>query len=324
MERLATIGLVFLVFGCADVVNSDGAAGSGGTAAGGAGGTAVGGTGGGVGTLCGGSNSCVPDPGAAWTGPIALADSATGCSGAFPDEAATLFEGLDAGTASCDCTCIATAVCSTQMNVVGFSGVDCVGPQGQQSISELVCYNSISDSHSVTLGAATTSCGAGTVTENIPAPMWSQSVSACDGFAPGDGACDPGETCMPTPGAGFEAGLCYSQVGDHRCPADFPNKTLFYTTFSDTRECASTCSCLGSGASCSVSVTGYAMSSCVSPQGAKTVFSGGETCVATDTNAVRSILPGAVVVQDDGTCTPGALNPTGTVTEEGATTVCCN
>jgi hypothetical protein len=39
---------------------------------------------------------------------------------------------------------------------------------------------------------------------------------------------------------------------------------------------------------------------------------------------VRSILPGAVVVEDDGTCTPGALNPTGAVTEEGATTVCCN
>lgn len=271
-------------------------------------------------TPCGEGHVCVPDPGGDWQGPVSVGGD--GCSGDFPDEVAELFTGLEAGDASCECTCGQPSVtCSKNMSVVGYSQINCVGPQGAHNLSENQCYSTFGGSHEVTLAKASSSCATGSVTENIPDPSWADSAFACDGFTAGEGDCDDAsDTCVPNPSAGD---ICYWQDGDHECPDGFGTKTLYYTGVDDTRACPGTCSCSATEPICKVSITGFANSNCTSGQGAKTAFSGGGVCAASNSQVVKSIRPGTVVVDDAGSCTPGNANLNGEVEGTGATTVCC-
>ncbi len=308
-----------------------GAAGVGGGLGGTGGAAGTGGTGGTSGSggttlRCGGTDTCVADPGPAWTGPVALASSALGCTEGFPDEAETLLDGIQPSASACACTCgSATAICSTFMRVTGYQFDACVNAQGQVTVTENQCYNKdFSASLSLSLASASTSCGPGTVTAGLPAPTWSTTVRACDGFTPGAGACDPGQTCVPRPGDAFEAALCYLQDGSHACPSGFPNKTLYYTGFTDSRTCPSTCTCQGSGASCMVDVEQHGFVECFMHNASVTVFSGQDTCVTNNPENVGSIIPRDVTVDSNGFCSPPTLSVSGGVSPTDATTLCCN
>lgn len=329
MKRFATLGLVILGVGCGDGGSGapTGGGGAGGDVDDGAGGSVDGGVGGVGGTRsagCSNDGACVSNPGGAWMGPFAVINSDIGCEGPFPDQAVELFQGFNAGTASCDCSCgAATAVCSTQIRATGWALVDCSLGQGQHTVGENECYNTFSASHSVRLGTASASCGAGTVTADLPTPTFARSVDVCGGFSSAPGECEVGQTCVPKPSSNFEAGICYVQQGDHACPAGFSDRILSYTGFSDTRACAASCSCQGSGAVCSVNVNRYTGTNCGSPQDVVTIDSGSNSCIVPDSGDVRSIRPNDVQVERNGTCAPGAIGVIGTVQGEGATTVCC-
>ena len=319
MKCLAALSLAILLFGCSDSGASNDGGGVGGDQDGGEGG--VGGTGD---VSCSAEGICVGNPGGNWMGPFALIKSSIGCEGAFPESVRTLFQGFQPGTASCECTCgAATAVCSTVIQATGYAMLDCSLAQGVHTLSERQCYNTFSASHSVRLWPASTSCGAGTVTATLPTPTFLRALDVCGSFTAEAGECDAGLTCVPKPGSSFEAGLCYVQEGDHACPTDFPNKTLSYSGFTDTRACAGSCACQASGASCSVSVNRYTGTNCSNPRDVVVVRSSEDSCVVTDSNDVKSIRPGDVEVVSNGTCTPAGINVAGTVTRDDATTVCC-
>ncbi len=317
--------------GAAGTGGAGGEAGAPGT--GGAGGeAAAGGTGGVGGTIaerCGGANACVGNPGSGWEGPFALADRATGCEGAFPDEAASLFAGIQAGSPSCGCGCgSATTVCPTSIIRSDRSNFDCSGPDiagGRGDLDE--CYGTskpLGFGSVVRFGGPATSCGEGTVTSSIPVPTWSESISLCYGFTRGTGACDPGQTCVPIPEPGLLDGLCYRQAGDQTCPTGFPNKTIYYVGFSDTRECAESCVCQPSGGRCELTIRKFKNPGCLLTweHTNPTRLSSGEYCL-TDKTDLDSWLAESIEKLDDGSCSPTAVELSGGVTGLGATTVCC-
>ena len=335
-QRLTRVVVLhFLAAAVVTLVGCDASSGASGSQDAGVGGNGGGGGSGGVGASgggggfesCGEGFVCVPELGPQWSGPVALADSEDGCSGTFPDEAASLFEGLVPGAASCTCSCegLALASCSTRLFAVGFAGALCSGPQGQEELAYTDCYNTFSESHSLISPPATTLCPPGNVAADLPTATWTGEVSMCDGFIPGVGDCDSGQSCVPAPSFGLRAGHCYFQTGDHECPAEFANKTLFHTGFTDTRGCPSACSCRGEGAVCTTLVRRYSMPDCLGETLEQVSLpSDQEACVAPSSSTTKSFWPLGPFVQEDGTCLPTALSPTGEVLETGTTTFCCN
>ncbi|MFZ1866788.1 MAG: hypothetical protein WAU39_21380 [Polyangiales bacterium] len=320
MKLLITLGLAILLAACGDGGGSN-AAGTGGNGTN----SGTGGTGGTISVSnCGNAGRCIGDPGAPWMGPFAVIDSSIGCGDEFPDVSLQLFQGFQSGTASCECICgAATAICSTSIRATGYAQLGCINAQGQHTLAENECHDTHSASHSLRLGTTSTSCGAGTVTANLPTPSFLTSIDVCGGFRAVDGECDVGQTCVPKPGSNYDAGICYVREGDHECPADFPNKALSFTGFSDTRACPGSCTCTGSGASCNVSVNRFTGTNCGSPQDVVTVGSGADSCIVPNSTVVKSIRPGDVEIVSNGTCSPGGISVSGTVASEGATTVCC-
>ena len=271
-----------------------------------------------------GTHVCAPPLDASWVGPVALVDDGTGCGGEFPAELITLRGNLMVGASSCSCSCgIPTVACSKSMKAVGYSGASCTTPQGQVTILENECYNQVqSDTHGVSLTAASASCANGTVTETLPAPKWGTEKAACGGFGEAGTCPGPDEVCVPAPAAPFDVGqVCVYRTGSFGCPAGYPNPIPAFGNFQDDRDCPNSCTCSDSGSTCKVTVTPYDNTNCVTPLASKTVISGSETCVMTP--PAQSMRPGAVIVGNNGTCSPGAANLTGTVEAVDPITVCC-
>jgi len=265
--------------------------------------------------------SCIPDPGPAWVGPIAVGEDS--CADPYPEQVESLFADIDPGQPSCECACGDPQVtCSTNMSVIGYAANNCADGQGANNINPNQCYNTFSASHGLSLASPNASCGAGVVDENIPEPTFAVSRLGCGPGEFVEGSCEPGALCAPDPD-GFDGGVCFWSEGDVGCPAGYPNKSLYVTGFDDTRACDESCSCSASGAQCRVSVTGFANDNCISAQGAIPVNSGEEECVAVS-QVVQSIRPGSVNVIDEGTCSPGNVGTSGEVSETGQLTVCCS
>jgi hypothetical protein len=256
-----------------------------------------------------------------------MTEAENGCGGTFPGDAVTLFQGLLPGEASCTCTCDGPVVtsCAQQLLAVGYENEQCDDPAGQHWIDHFDCYDTFSESHSLALPPATTSCPLGNTTADLPAATWSRSVSLCNGFTQGAGACELDETCVPEPSSGFLAGQCFYQEGDHDCPNSFPNRSLLQSGFEDTRSCPNECDCESSGGRCGALVYAYSTQNCIggaSP--AQDLFSGEQLCVAPFSSTTLSFEAIGPVKSEDGTCLPTDVAPIGEISEEGPTTVCCN
>ncbi|GEM_PF-5817890 len=277
------------------------------------------------GVPCGPGHSCAPDPGPAWTGPVAIATTEDGCHQAFPDELTTAFTQFGPTISSCMCNCGDPDVsCSTNMSAIGYGGLNCVNGLGADNINQNQCFNTFSTSHGVSLSNASSTCADGLVNVEISAPILEGSIAACGGFEPGIGECEAGADCVPDPGPGFMGGLCYWSPGDVACPAGYPLKTLMFTEVEDTRSCPDTCACDASQPTCSVSITGYANFNCSSPQGAVVASSGSQACAATNSDLVRSIRPGNVSVSNAGSCSPEDLAVEGELAANNQVSVCCS
>ena len=275
-----------------------------------------------TGGACGAGSSCIVDPGPPWEGPFAVGDACSANS--YGIELHELFMGFDPGDPNCACECGEPQVnCSTSMSVTGYSGTGCNNGQGSQGINEQQCYNTFAASHSLSLSNASAQCGPGDVVAEIPTPTFDVSLLGCAVSEPIDGGCEDNELCAPDP-IEFQGGVCFSSPGDVTCPAGYPEKTVFATGFEDTRMCADECSCSATGATCQVSVTGFANANCSSGQGAIVVASGEQECVAANAQVVESIRPGNVTVQNAGACVPeGPIMFGGEAIETDPLTVCC-
>lgn len=268
---------------------------------------------------------CAAQPPPGWSEAFALGSGEDGCGGAFGVELSTLVTDLQADDASCDCGCGAPDVsCPNDVLVTAYSGPGCTVGEGFANVSAAQCYNQVlDDTHSVTVDPPTSSCATGSVSETVPDISWATHHVACAGEAV-DATCPAaGDSCLPQPGLGDEIPICIMQPGDEVCPAGYPAKTLYYDGIDDTRECPSACSCSAQGSSCTTTVARFTVPNCALsfPLSSVNVSSGESPCVIT--GGVDSIRPGALFVDDPGTCVPGVAPPQGQATPTQPTTVCC-
>lgn len=302
-----------------------GAAGSGGSTAtggvagsGGSGGSSAGagGTGGSV-SSCPSGSSCAPVP-TGWDGPLYVYRAATGSTPpACPNaDAAALdaFIGLKVDTASCGCTCSGTSQCAASLDVT-LSETGC--GSGACSTKTIAAGNCVQLDQGcsawATVSAAPTP---GPCTPNpspsLPTPTWSEVVKACK--AKESSKCAAG-TCVEAPPTPFGASVCIGTLGNQACDAPYPNKTVAYKTYQDTRACeACTCAAKKCG---QVSILPNGCGSSVS-KGIEPGTCGAGYAVGGGVSTVWARYAAA-----GGGCSPSKPSVTGTVVEAGEYTLCC-
>ncbi len=316
--------------GAAGASGSGGSSGAGGASGGtsGSGGSAGTGGGGGSGACAALGKQCVPALPSNWSGPVVLASGAStppACGSDYPTQTTTgvLADNLSADPATCGCTCNnpVVAICATA-TLAGYSGGSCSGGAG--GIIKELPKNSLCTAAAVpavTKVIATGNFISGSCvpqpTEQVPAVTWGMQARAC-GDPSTAGACAGGEICVPPAPAATQS--CVFRAGDRACPVGYPNKTVFYDGFDDTRGCtACTCgtatgNCDGTGTvslhnknDCTDSIQTITLGSC-DPLGTTTSYA-----KYNDGPATNVTCPPA----------PGAGTPTGAATPKDPVTFCC-
>ena len=314
---------------------SSGASGSGGTAgsagAAGATGGAAGSAGAAGGAACDTkSHVCAPEAGAGWTGPVAYRQgkgAPPSCPGSYPTKVADGKVGLNAGKATCKCSCDpATGISCTgtaKLYDVAEGAFGCIaipgGATAWQGTSSSCSKPTSSTSGQVRLVAPAPS-KAGTCAAKsahaIPTPSWAEETRICNGANPAAGSCASGQSCLPQPGAPYD--LCVYRPGDMACPSAYPQKTVVYEDFKDTRTCSG-CSCGSASSTCGGSL--QLASGCSGTTLLYTTVSG---CglpaggINVSTSHWASYKP-----DPKGTCQESTSTLSGAATPTGATTVCC-
>jgi hypothetical protein len=249
-------------------------------------------------------------------------------SGQYPTPVDDVFVGLsvDATTCGCSCgavtgvTCPSSAVLIERDNCTQFLfdpdtqavGSDCV------RVNAPVTWPAFTTSASPDLSSA--QCTA-TATESFPDPEWANLARTCSGAA-GD-ACEAEGECVDA--GGDFADVCIYQNGDLSCPGECPVKVLGRDGFSDTRDCADTCACTDPQAACPGTVSFYSESEDTgfpTCPGAVQATRNVGTCADSPeiSNPSARYTPAGFVSQG---CTASTPAPTGLVTPDGATTICC-
>jgi hypothetical protein len=195
------------------------------------------GGGNGGGGTCPLSELCVPTIPVGWTGPIAVSSlsGASSCPGTYASSQGSVNSGLQASAASCGCGC-------------GLNTVSCyleAQTTGDEFTPTEVCDLPPDDSECLAARPAVT-CDA-LPSQNILAASWQTTRLTCGGASPTT-TCGGG-TCYPN--AGSFGQTCISQSGDVSCPSSFPNRTLYFRSFSDNRSC-SACNCFPVGQECQI------------------------------------------------------------------------
>ncbi|MEZ4224305.1 MAG: hypothetical protein R3B13_25370 [Polyangiaceae bacterium] len=310
---------------------ASGASGSGGTAgssgagglsgASGSGGAATGGAAGSGGTTgCASGHTCVGAPPAGWSGPVTVGTGTT-CPSEYATSLADLKDKFLPGTPSCTCNCGSTTVTCGAVTLWDYTQDACLGtssPIGTITpVSQCVVTNNQLDKQVRIAGSA--SCLGESVTKNIPSPSWASNAKICGGGQDA-GGCSAGQLCVPDPPSGF-AGLCVYRTGDFTCPSGFSNRTVYYKSFTDTRNC-SACSCNPSGWSCRTTMSIYQSFNCTTAQGPNvTVTNLAPKCTHNLlTNSFKVSTPTSIA----GSCNVATNTTlTGTATPQEPTTVCC-
>jgi hypothetical protein len=270
----------------------------------------------------------VPPPGGGWSEPVAIASESVGCGAEFPRAVgAVIRDGLSAAAATCGCTCGAPNVaCADMVQVVQYPVVNCANNPGNvTTASPNSCVpksGGSTTSQGFQLAPPTASCAAGQVDETIPPATWSTSLVACGGVQQAGFCENAADTCVPTPTAPFQAGICVAQVGNHTCPAAFPDKTVYFAGIDDDRDCPASCSCTASGSSCQSIVFQFAPSSaCFGDNEPLTLSSGAQVCAIT--GGITSALADDITKVSDGVCAPGTATPSGSASPSDPVTICC-
>jgi len=272
---------------------------------------------------------CVPNPGGSWSDVFSRRTIGGACSSPYASERDELYEGLDPGEATCACSCggSPSGNCGTQVAMHNYNGSCGTGgvSGGALHVGDGCFHQGAYDYWTMIVpGPTSLSCADGSVTPSIDTPTWDGGLKVCDPTdAPEETCPTPGDLCMPTPVAPQMAGvLCVSAAGNQTCPAGFPQKSIRYEAYDDTRSCPNSCGCDEEDSECVASYTEYQGVTCGSQGPTRSLGSdAGESCVI-DAGHDAIILNS--ITFDAGTCAPGGtVNPTGNATPTGQTTVCC-
>jgi hypothetical protein len=227
---------------------------------------------------CQATHTCVPPVPSGWQGPVAVyagSGVTPDCldSGGYPSIAVTANGTFSAGTASCPtCACGSPAGASCAVDALVYSNSDCSGTTwgppptpsdpnppthtftatGQCAFLPNLCHPPVPGSLGFSNLRVTGTCQSQTQGQkNIPTPTWGESVRACGDVGLLGKGCGT-SICVPKPVAPFNGSLCVHQQGDLACPALYSKKTIYYQSFTDSRDCtACACETALTGAICS-------------------------------------------------------------------------
>ena len=244
-----------------------------------------------------GACSCGPPSGSCGL-PTVLTAASTGCSGAAPGVTHTAFDAPAGWSGSCNAT---SSIAANQK----CNGVNCVQ---SLTVAPLTLIES--------------PCGASTGPRRSELThAWGAVARSCNGII--EGTCEgAGELCSPV----AEPGLlrCISRDGDHACPGSYPDRHVFFESFTDTRSC-SPCGCSApAGSTCTALVSAYGDSACSALIGAVTVDASGPACL--------DVLPSGAALGSKlakephyvpGVCQVSGGAGTGVALPTNPSTICC-
>jgi hypothetical protein len=260
-------------------------------------------------------------------GPVVAYDVATGaedpgCAGAFADEVGRYDADFSAGAAECGCTCGEMIGASCSVPSMRYNLANC-GVSVGASLGLVTGCNNISDIEddgtiAFHLGEPQLTPGPceAVASVEIPEAAFGHEVVLCGG-ALDDVGCAPGESCVPPE----NEAVCIWAEGEQACPEAFPDATVLYDGFEDTRGCTEcTCGEPNPDSECVMDdATLHAESNACAGGEDGTVAPGG--CSET-TGVVSSInLPEAL--PPVGACPPSAVEASGDAIPTGAVTLCC-
>ena len=286
---------------------------------------------------CGGTYGCVAAVPLGWQGPLALylgPDPAPACTQNFAGPFYDGHSGLNAGAASCGCSCqSAQGVQCSPVTISFANAATC-------SATSLACASTTLSPSTCTAIDARVNCTGVTVdmsaglsdpsggscppfpSNSVPVATWSANGRACvSAVAPGGQSdCPRGSVCSPQSASPFQAGLCVAQSGDVACPmTEYTAKHVLFGSIDDTRGC-SPCTCGAVvGASCRGVVEVHQQSGAGKCAGALVQYPLPYSCDAAQ-------QPGdflLAVTPSGGICQPSVATATGMATPARAMTFCC-
>jgi hypothetical protein len=279
--------------------------------------------------------ACVPAVPAGWSGPVELyagSDPPPPCGARFAGPTFDGHDGLDAGAATCGCTCGAPQDAGCLSPTLSFQlsttckalGQPCASVTLSPDTCTLVdnttkCANMIVDVSGPDAAPNSGSCPP-MPTIAVPQISWTAAGRACAPTQPPDqGSCPTGSLCAPTPSSPFGRSLCIVQTGDVACPTTgYTAKQGFYASADDTRGCtACTCDAV-TGVTCTGDVTTYSSTD--------------QTCTGSPITHHLPFSCNPVQQRGDfqltltasgGACTPSTVAPTGVAMATQPLTFCC-
>jgi hypothetical protein len=278
----------------------------------------------------GGTHQCVADAPAEWSGPMALAEgaasSAPSCTATgYERQVLSLFGMLDEGSAACGCGCSDPANMNCPMTVdirrkLATAPFTCLLATSYVNVESGSCTGTLADGYLYGPTAPTFSSGNCTPqpTADIETARWSRRMVACETNEGDRAGCSSGEQCLPDLVAPLLS-FCIYRTGAHDCPSGaYTERTIYYEDFADGRSCTA-CSCGAPTGSCEGYVDFRTGSGCGSSLVERVEFGG---CIQLDGSqtGVKAMV-GPITAQGD--CVPSGGLLQGSVSVQGAVTVCC-
>lgn len=165
------------------------------------------------------------------------------------------------------------------------------------------------------------------VPHDLGSSPWGKFARACGGEATPNACGDPGMMCLPTaepPPPGFQQCILYLRDDDPQCPADYPEKFVFYGDLEDTRECTP-CECTPTAPSdCLGWLSLYKDEGCTEP--VLQTMSGPGEAACVDLQAPSMQLAGMQaewITNEPGSCVASGGVPSGEAKPLDQRTFCC-
>ena len=260
-----------------------------------------------------------------WQGPVILNEAASNpasCGGGYPTQIDLKNKDLNFSEAECGCVCgsFATNVtCKGEMHVVDNTSCSGLEPSPAEITSGLCQYATVSNGQSLQVLDTYVYSGTCTAasTENIPDYTWDSQGRVCEATGSAWDTCEGTATdvCVPDTDR-----VCVYRTGAHSCPMWYPYKHELWETAVDTRDCGS-CTCVANEDCHTSDVWVYpgAANLCNTPQW--DTLTPESECHNPGSAEVDSVYWEAPTL-GCGVSVPS--QPSGTVGEQGAATVCCN
>jgi hypothetical protein len=273
-----------------------------------------------------GGCSCVGAAPASWQGPVAVWEGESAppaCPSNYPTDLIDVFAGVNAAPAACTCSCGAPsgATCPSSFTATIYSDHQCGAACDTVTLSDGACTNVqgvCNNAFGISVSPAPTSGGSCAPQASTAASAWSW-TSFARGCAPSSpstpstAGCDAGRVCISPAPPGWRS--CVYSPGDVACPAgSYSARHVYYGSATDDRGCAP-CSC---GAPTGVTCAATVMIGCGT---AGQTFAVPTSCTSlTDPGSVQVVSAPA---SGGGSCAPSGGEPTGSVSAESPTTICC-